>query len=91
MAVSMRDEIFDIAFSYNHQAYQFTVKTDYPAGPECMGCDYDVYQGRKHVYTISQCRNDDAVDCWEVKKKPREGHDPELAQSIGKAIDAHYN
>jgi hypothetical protein len=87
----MRDEIFDIEISYNDERYQFTVKTDYPAGPECMGCDYDIFKGRKHLYTISQCKNEDGIECWEVKKKPAKGYHPELPQLIGKAIDHHYN
>lgn len=85
----MRDEIFDIKFDYKGQQYTFTIKTDLPMGPEPFGCDYDVYIGRKHVYTLNQCKNEDAIECWEIKKRP-ENHDPELAQQIGKAIDRYY-
>lgn len=91
MPAIKRDEIFEIGLKYKNQSYQFKVKTDFPAGPECMGCDYDIYHGRKHVYTLSHCKNEDEIHCWEIKKKPAEGHDPELAQQIGRAIDQHYN
>ena len=87
----MRDEVFNIAVRFNNAERAFTVKTDYPAGPECMGCDYDIFIGRKHLYTLSQCKNEDEIHCWEVKKKPKEGHEPELVQEIGRAIDLHYN
>ena len=87
----MRDEIFNIDLNFNNQYWSFTVKADHPAGPECMGCDYDIFQGRTHLYTLSQCKNEDEIECWEVKKKPREGYDPELVQQIGRRIDEHYN
>ena len=85
-----RDEVFDISVKYKKQLWKLKVKTDYPSGPDCLGWDYEIYDGRKHLYTLSQCKNDDDIECWEVKKKPKEGHDPALVQRIGKAIDQHY-
>ena len=76
----MRDEIFDIEVKHKQQLVTLKVKTDYPAGPPCMGCDFDIFQGRKLLYILSQCTNEDEIECWEVKKKPASGHDPELVQ-----------
>ena len=90
-SIRMRDEVFDIEVKYNNESYLFKVKTDYPAGPPCMGCDFDIYLGRKLLYILSQCTNEDEIACWEVKKKPASGHDPEFVQKIGEAIDTHYN
>ena len=90
-SIVIRDEVFGIEVRYNKQVYALKVKTDYPAGPPCMGCDFDIYQGRKHLYTLSQCTNEDEIECWEVKRKPDDGHDPELAEKIAKAIDRYYN
>jgi hypothetical protein len=90
-SIVIRDEVFNIEIKYNKQVYALKVKTDYPAGPPCMGVDFDIYQGRKHLYTLSQCTIEDDIECWEVKKKPEQGHDPVLVQKIGRAIDRYYN
>ena len=87
----MKDEVFDIEFDYKGKHYQLKVKADLPIGPEPFGADYDIYLDRKHKYTINECRNEDEVNCWEVKKKPRDDDDPEFAQAIGKAINKHYS
>jgi len=85
-----RDEVFQVEFIYNRRHYGFVVKSDYPFGPECMGCDYDIYDGRKHMYTLNHARNEDGILCWEIKKKPAKGHDAELVLQIGKAINNYY-
>ena len=85
-----RDEAFTISINYNGTELLYTVKSDYPAGPECMGWDYDIFQGRKHLYTLNHCKNEDEVVCWEIKKKPSTGHDPELVKHIGLAILKYY-
>lgn len=86
----VREEVFDIAVTHQGQVYNLKVKADLPAGPEPFGSDYDIYAGRKHIYTLNQCRNEDGFLCWEIKKKPKDNHDPELAHAIGAAIDRHY-
>ena len=86
----MKDEIFDVAFTYNGKEYKVTVKTDLPHGPEPFGCDYDIYQGRKLWYVLNQYRNEDDVECWEAKRSPKEGYEPGLVEAIGKAIDNHF-
>ena len=85
-----RDETFNIQFDYNGKNYLLTVKTDYPAGPDCMGWDYDVFEGRKHLYTLNHCKNEDEILCWEIKKKPAAGLDEDLVRQIGRAISAYY-
>ena len=85
-----RDEVFNIELTYSRRHYRFTVKTDYPFGPECMGCDYDIFEGRKHMYSLNHVKNEDGILCWEIIKKPAKGHDPELVLQIGKAISHFY-
>jgi hypothetical protein len=87
----MRDEVFDIEVKYKNESYSLKVKADYPSGPPCMGFDFDIYHGRKLLYVLSQCTNEDDIECWEVKKKPDSGHNAGLVQKITKAIDRHYN
>lgn len=86
----MKDEIFDLAFTHSGQEYQVTVKTDLPFGPEPFGADYDIYRGRKLWYVLNQCRNEDHVECWEIRKSPKEGADHDIVEAIGKAIDKHF-
>lgn len=86
----MRDEVFDIELDYKGKPYKITVKADLPVGPEPFGSDYDIYIEGKHRYTINQCKNDDKIECWEVKKSPKTEKDIDFAQAIGKAIDKYY-
>jgi hypothetical protein len=86
----MKDEVFDVEFDYKGNHYKVTVKADLPIGPEPFGSDYDIYIENRHRYTINQCKNEDKVECWEVKKRPKTGNDPGFAQAIGKAIDKYY-
>jgi hypothetical protein len=90
MAGRKRDEVFNIKVRFKNRTIGLTVKADYPAGPECLGCDYDIYEGRKHLYTLNQCKNEDKVECWEIKKRSNKDLDPGFAELIGKAIDKHY-
>ena len=86
----MKDEVFDIQFKHNGKDHTVKVKTDIPTGPVCFGCDYDMYIAGKHQFTINHCNNEDEVLCWEVKKRPKVGYDPEFAEAIGNAIDKYY-
>lgn len=87
----MRDEVYEIEFKYKGQSYKYTVKADLPLGPEPFGSDYDIYFGRKHLYTLNHCKNEDEVHCWEISKKPVQDKDPDFAQAIGAAIDKYYS
>lgn len=86
----MKDEIFDLEFRHGDREYKVRVKTDLPLGPEPFGSDYDIYLGRKLWYVLNQCKNEDEVECWEIKISPKEGADHALADAIGKAIDRHF-
>lgn len=86
----MKEEVFNLEVAHENNSYQVTVKTDLPFGPEPFGADYDIYLGRKLWYVLNQCKNDDSVECWEIKKAPKEGADEALVHSIGKAIDDYY-
>ncbi|MEO6915201.1 MAG: hypothetical protein ABI151_05635 [Chitinophagaceae bacterium] len=86
----MKDEIFDLAFTHADKQYMVRVKTDLPLGPEPFGADYDIYLGRKLWYVLNHCNNEDEVACWEIKKAPKEGAEPGVADAIGKAIDRHF-
>jgi len=87
----MRDEVFDVEFEYKGEPYKVRVKTDLPLGPEPLGADYDIYIGRKHIYTLNHCKNEDEVHCWEISKRPGDERDPDFAQAIGNAIDKYYS
>lgn len=87
----MRDEIFEITVNHKGQPHVFTIKTDLPVGPEPFGADYDVYRGRKHLYTLNHCKNEDEVHCWEIKKRAPNDGDPDLAEAIGLAIDDYFS
>ncbi len=86
----MKDEVFDISISYNEKEITLTVKADLPVGPEPFGSDYEVFHDRKHIYTLNQCRNEDDVHCWEIRKTGKSEFDSNFAHAIGAAIDHHY-
>lgn len=86
----MKEEIFDLTFQYKGKEEKVRVKADLPFGPEPLGSDYDIYIGRKHIYTLNQCRNEDDIHCWEIRKKGKGAFDHDFAQAIGEAIDKYY-
>ena len=86
----MKDEVFEVPFTYNGKDHIVKVKTGCPTTPECFGCDYDIYTGGKLQFTLNHCKNEDEVLCWEVKKRYKAVYDPEFALAVGKAIDKYY-